>query len=79
MERTYKFTQPQLRSEVDIATQDKMFDLNLPTFGSYSIDYTRNGRYLIIGGRKGHVATFDWKTKSLGCELHLKETVRDVK
>ena len=79
MERTYKFSQSQIKSAVDISTQDKIFDLKLPQFGPYSIDYTRNGRHLIIGGRKGHVATFDWKTKAMGCELQLKETVRSVK
>lgn len=40
--------------------------------------YTRNGRNLLLGGRKGHVATLDWKTGSLGCEVQLAETVRDV-
>ncbi|KAI9340597.1 WD40-repeat-containing domain protein [Obelidium mucronatum] len=78
MERTFKFSQKQIRDNVDVNTQQKGFDLNLKEFGPYSVDYTRNGRNLLIGGRKGHVATFDWKTKAIGCELHLKETVRDV-
>ncbi len=50
----------------------------MDTFGAYRLDYTRNGRHLLIGGRKGHVATFDWATGKLGCELHLGETVRDI-
>ncbi|KAI9193757.1 WD40-repeat-containing domain protein [Polychytrium aggregatum] len=79
MERTFKFTQDEISKHVDINTSAKMFDLQLPDFGPYAMDYTRNGRHILIGGRKGHVATFDWKTGRLGCELHLKETVRDVK
>jgi hypothetical protein len=39
---------------------------------------TLENRYMLIGGRRGHVATFDWKDGKLGCELHLNETVRDV-
>ncbi|KAI8855313.1 NUC141 domain-containing protein [Chytridium lagenaria] len=27
-------------------------------------------------GRKGHIATFDWQTKSLKCEFHVREMVR---
>lgn len=34
---------------------------------------------MLIGGRKGHVGTFDWRVGKLGCELNLNETVRDVK
>jgi len=34
---------------------------------------------MLIGGRKGHVAAMDWKSAALGCELQLKETVKDVK
>lgn len=42
-------------------------------------DYTRNGRDLLLAGRKGHVATMDWRDGKLGCELQLGETVRDAK
>jgi U3 small nucleolar RNA-associated protein 7 len=33
---------------------------------------------MLIGGRKGHVASFDWNNGRLLSELQLKETVRDV-
>ncbi|GJJ78052.1 U3 small nucleolar RNA-associated protein 7 [Entomortierella parvispora] len=78
IEKTYQLTQSALKKEVDISTAHKMFTLDLK-FGPYSIDYTRNGRHLLIGGRKGHVAAFDWQAGKLACELQLRETVRDVK
>lgn len=53
--------------------------MNLPTFGPYLMDYTRNGRYLLLGGAKGHVSAFDWRDGKLRTELHLRETIRDVK
>ncbi|PUU81458.1 WD40-repeat-containing domain protein [Tuber borchii] len=79
MERTYKLKQADLRKAVDVATAQKGFELKLPTFGPYFMDYTRNGRYLLLGGAKGHVASFDWREGKLGSEMQLKETVRDVK
>lgn len=36
-------------------------------------------RFLLIGGKKGHLATMDWQNKKLGCEVHVLETVRDVR
>ncbi|KAI9016933.1 WD40-repeat-containing domain protein [Gaertneriomyces semiglobifer] len=79
MEKTWKFKQEQIKDASDISTGKKMFNLKLDDFGPYALDYTRNGTNMLIGGRKGHIATFDWKNGKLGCELHVKETIRDVK
>lgn len=85
MERTWKLSQKELKNHVDLNTSKKMFDLRLEEFGAYGLDYTRNGRYkcfnsrnMLIGGRLGHVASFDWKSGKLDCEMHLRETVKDV-
>lgn len=77
LEKTYKVTQDDIKPMLDINSQQKAFSLDLP-FGPYRLDYTKNGRNLLIGGRKGHVASFDWKTGKIGCELQLREAVRDV-
>lgn len=47
-------------------------------FGPYSLDTTRNGKYLLLAGRKGHLAMLEWKTKNLVCEFQAKDRVRDV-
>ncbi|KAF3121879.1 Small subunit (SSU) processome component [Orbilia oligospora] len=79
LEKTYHFSQKDLQKELDIGTAKKGFELKLPTFGPYCIDYNRNGTDLLLGGRKGHVAAFDWRSSSLHTELQLNETIRDVK
>lgn len=79
LEKTYKFTQDEIVKHVDIQTARKAFNLNLPDLGPYHLDYSRTGNHLVIGGAKGHVATFDWKQGILGTELQLGETVRAVK
>ncbi|TPX44159.1 hypothetical protein SeMB42_g04090 [Synchytrium endobioticum] len=79
LERTWKLKQGDLKKSADVATSQKIFDLDLPTLGPYRVDYTRNGRHLLIGGKKGHLATFNWKTGKLGCEIQVQETIRDVK
>lgn len=79
LERTYKTRQDEIKSDVGIETAKKGFELTLPEMGPYVHDYTRNGRDLLLAGRKGHVATMDWRSGKLGCELQLGETVRDAK
>lgn len=79
LERTYKVRQDDITRDVAVETAQKRFDLTLDALGPYSFDYTRNGRELLLGGRKGHVATMDWREGKLGCELQLGETVRDVR
>lgn len=78
MERTYKFSQDDIIKEVDASTARKRFRLKLDQYGPYTLEYTRNGRELLIGGRKGHVAAFDWQLGKLDCELFLNETVHAV-
>lgn len=79
LERTYKVRQEDITEGVAVETAQKRFELKLDALGPYTCDYTRNGRELLLGGRKGHVATMDWREGKLGCELQLGETVRDVK
>ena len=39
---------------------------------------SRNGKHLLLGGQKGHLAMLDWKRKTLVCEFQAKDRVRDV-
>lgn len=79
LERTYKVSQTNIKKDVAVQTARMgSFQLKLDA-GPYTGDYTRNGRELLMAGRKGHVATMDWRDGKLGCELQLAETVRDAK
>lgn len=79
LERTFKVRQDEIRRDVSVETAKKGFELKLEGLGPYTCDYTRNGKDLLLAGRKGHVATMDWRSGKLGCELQLGETVRDAK
>ncbi|KAL0258777.1 putative U3 small nucleolar RNA-associated protein 7 [Diplodia seriata] len=79
LERTYKVRQDEIRDDIAVETAKKGFELKLTDLGPYKADYTRNGRELLLAGRKGHIATMDWRDGKLGCELQLGETVRDAK
>lgn len=80
LERTYRVRQDEIKREVGVETAKKGFELRLDDLGPYDVcEYSRNGRNLLVAGRKGHVATFDWRDGKLGCELQLNETVRDAR
>jgi len=79
IERTHKFKQKDIVENLDITSAQKYFELKLDQFGPYKVNYTRNGKHLLIAGQKGHLASIDWMSKNLSCEVHTQETVRDVK
>ena len=79
LEKTYRVRQDDIRKDLPIQTAKKGFELKLDGLGPYVAEYTRNGKDLLLAGRKGHVATMDWRDGKLGCELQLGETVRDAK
>lgn len=77
-EDTAKILQTDIVEAVDISSAAKHFDLNLRQFGPYRLNYSRTGRHLALGGRRGHVAALDWVTKKLMCEINVMEAVRDI-
>lgn len=78
LERTYKVRQNDILDAVGVQHARKAVEFKLD-LGPYVSDYTRNGRGLLLAGRKGHIATCEWRAGKPGCELHLNETVRDAK
>lgn len=78
LEKTYKLRQDEIQEAVGIQQAKKAISLSLD-MGPYVADFTRNGRNLLLAGRKGHIGTCEWRAGKPGCELHLNETVRDAK
>ncbi|KAJ1656506.1 putative U3 small nucleolar RNA-associated protein 7 [Dispira simplex] len=77
-EDTLEITQDKLKELVDINTAAKIFDLDLPVTGPFALDYSPDTNMLLIGGQKGHVASFDWRKGNLKAEFQVDETVHDV-
>jgi U3 small nucleolar RNA-associated protein 7 len=78
-ERTLKVNQSQLKELLPVQAAQNIFDLELSEYGPYVFDVTKNGRHILLGGRKGHSSLLDWKRKDLVCEFQTKELTRDVK
>ncbi|KAK9868056.1 hypothetical protein WJX84_006070 [Apatococcus fuscideae] len=78
MERTWRFKQDEVVREAEVGAARKVFDLSLTELGPYSVNFTRSGRFLALGGRKGHLAVMDWQRGKLITEIQVKETTRDI-
>lgn len=76
LERTWRVRQDEIAVEAAVESAQKGFNLDLNELGPYHFDYTRTGRELLIGGRKGHVASMDFREGKPGCEIQLNETIR---
>lgn len=76
--KVFKITQEELKDYVDMNTSRNILDLHLPVLGPYLIKYSRNGRYKLFGGRKGHLAMVDCHTSAVKLEMQLQEALHDV-
>lgn len=78
MSSTWQFRQADILANVNIGAKKKLFNISGLEYGPYCLDYTLNGRHLLVGGRKGHITLFDAHKFNLNTELNVNETIRDV-
>lgn len=71
-------SQDQIIKQVGAINAFKRFDLSFEALGPYKGNYYQNGRYLLLGGKRGHVFAMDWITKDLLCEFNVRESVHAV-
>eukprot|EP01079_Euglenida_sp_SAG-EU17-18_P002383 gene2383-3188_t len=73
-----QITQQQIRTHLDAHTSRKQVSLRLDKLGPYRFAFSRNGRSMVLGGRLGHMAIFNWKNFKLFGEVQHSELIRDV-
>lgn len=61
--------QEEIVQEAEVGASKKVFDLDLPELGPYNLAFTRSGRHMLLGGRKGHLAIMEWQQRHLVCEV----------
>lgn len=76
--KTWQFSQKDIVESVDARSAAKAMTLSLPQYGPYTHTFNRNGRALLLAGRKGHVALLNWQTQKLHREFQVNETIRDA-
>ena len=75
-ERTHRTSQQKLRELLHVGSARRIFRLDLPKFGPYGCSWSRNGRWALLAGCKGHVAMVDMMRLRVQTELHVRETCR---
>ncbi|KAK4276578.1 hypothetical protein QN277_014710 [Acacia crassicarpa] len=78
IEKTWRIKQEAIAKEVDILSSRNQYDIVLPELGPYALQFTSSGRYMALGGRKGHLGIVDLMNMNLIKEFQVRETVRDV-
>ncbi|KAB1221456.1 Ribosome maturation factor RimM [Morella rubra] len=61
VEKTWRIKQQDIGQAVDISSARNQYDVVLPAFGPYTMDFASNGEYMAVAGRKGHLAVVDMK------------------
>ena len=70
-QRKMSVLQDEVVREAEVGAARKVFDLSLTELGPYSVNFTRSGRFLALGGRKGHLAVMDWQRGKLITEIQV--------
>ncbi|XP_015941206.1 probable U3 small nucleolar RNA-associated protein 7 [Arachis duranensis] len=78
IEKTWRIKQEAIAKEVGLVNLRNQYDIVLPDLGPYTLDFTSSGRYMAVGGRKGHLGIVDMINLNLIKEIQVAETVRDV-
>lgn len=78
LEKTWRVRQSDIVKELPVSATARKLDLKLLQLGPYIAEFTRDSRGLLLAGKKGHVASFDWRSGKLGFEIQLGESVRDA-
>jgi U3 small nucleolar RNA-associated protein 7 len=76
--KIFKLKHEEIVQNVDLNTSRNAFNFQLQEFGPYLVNYSRNGRHLLFGGRRGHVASYDCHNMEIVTELQLQQDVNDV-
>ncbi|KAF8818753.1 BING4CT (NUC141) domain-containing protein [Cardiosporidium cionae] len=76
-EKSYCLTQADILSNLDVGSSKKIFDLQL-SYGPYCVDFSKNGRYLLFGGKNGNFSMLDCHNYN-ATDVNVQETVRAVK
>ena len=72
-----RLSQVELKKQVDVGTLKKLFDFDLEG-GPFSLKPTRNGRHVVVGGKKGQLSVVDRTTMHPMCDVTVDESVLDV-